>query len=373
MKINVNLQPLNNWGTGICLFGNKLTEQLFLNKKNHLYGCFNFVRGVKPSDLERFAFPVKYSTIPYKLVYSKLYRSALPFYYHSMMGNKADVNLFFTYRIPRVKYKGILISTIHDLIPLKVPQENKQIEIDYRDDITYTINNSDYLITVSEASKKDIVAEFSYPIDKIFVVPNGVDYVFFNKKVEDDTLTLVRAKYKLPKKFILYFGNIRRHKNVVSLIRAYALLSTEIRNEISLVITRGNEDLFQLVKELKLEEEVYFTSFIDDEDIPALYKLALVKVFISLYEGFGLPVIEAMAAGVPVITSNISSLPEVAGGAAILVNPLEIVEISRAIEDVITNSNLRDQMIRLGYDNAQKFSWEKSGEKLASILAQLVK
>ena len=373
MKINVNLQPLNNWGTGICLFGNKLTEQLSVNKNIKLYGCFNFVRGVKPTDLKRFTFPIKYSIIPYKLVYSKLLKKPLPFYYHNMMGNKADINLFFTYRIPRVKYKGITISTIHDLIPLKVLQENEQIAIDYRNDITYAVNNSDYLITVSEASKIDILTEFNYPESKIFIIPNGVDYDFFNKSIDEDILEKVRNKYKLPKKFILYFGNIRKHKNVASLIKAYSLLSNEIRDEISLVITQGNKELFELTKEFKIEHQVYFTSYIDDDDIPYLYKLTLVMVFISLYEGFGLPIIEAMAAGVPVITSNTSSLPEVAGDAAILVNPLQIDEITLALDKIIKNPEVRNRMIDLGYRNAKKYNWTNSGVKLTKLLADLLK
>ncbi|RTZ02052.1 glycosyltransferase family 1 protein [Flavobacterium bomense] len=372
MKINVNLQSLNNWGTGICLFGNKLIEHFNHNTNYELYGCFNFVRGVKSNNLNRFRFPVKYSIIPSKLVYSRVINSYLPFYYHNMMGNKGDINLFFTYKIPRVRYKGITICTIHDLIPLKVSQENRQIEIDYRNDITYAINHSNYLITVSEASKKDIISEFNYPENKITVIPNGVDFNFFNKALDETELSRIRAKYKLPKKFILYFGNIRKHKNVDSLIRAYSLLSKEVRNEVSLVITQGNEELFQLVKELNLENQVCFTTFIDDADLPCIYKLALVMVFISLYEGFGLPIIEAMAAGTPVITSNISSMPEIAGKAAILVSPLQLKEISEALEKVIQNPEIRIKMIGLGYENAKKYSWKHSGEKLAALCAELL-
>lgn len=372
MKINVNLQSLNNWGTGICLFGNKLIEQLNHNTNYELYGCFNFVRDIKLKDLNRYSFPVKYSKIPSKLVYSRLINSSLPFYYHRMMGNKAEINLFFTYRIPRVKYKGITISTIHDLIPLKVPQENKQIEIDYRNDITFAINHSDYLITVSEASKKDIISEFNYPENRITVIPNGVDFDFFNKSPSKAELEKARAKYKLPKKFILYFGNIRKHKNVDSLIKAYSLLSNEIRNEVSLVITQGNDELRQLVKELNLVDQVHFTSFIDDIDLPSIYKLALVMAFISSYEGFGLPIIEAMAAGTPVITSNVSSMPEIAGDSAILVSPLQLEEISEALEKVIQNPEIRAKMIALGYDNAKKYSWKQSGDKLASLCYKLL-
>lgn len=372
MNLNINLQSLNNWGTGICLFGNKLVDELNHNTNYKLYGCFNFVRSVKSNDLQRFPFKVKYSMVPFKLVYSRHISKYLPFFYHTMMGNKADINLFFTYKIPRVRYSGITISTIHDLIPLKVPQENKKLEVDYRNDITYAIDNSDYLITVSEASKKDIISEFNYPEDKITVIPNGVDFNFFYGAVDETILSKVRAKYKLPNKFILYFGNIRKHKNVDSLIKAYSLLSNEIRREVSLVITQGNADLRQLVKELNVEHQVLFTTFIDDEDLPSIYKLALVMAFISSYEGFGLPIIEAMAAGTPVITSNISSMPEIAGDAAILVNPLQLQEIATSLEKIIQNPEIRIRMINLGYENAKKYSWAQSGEKLTALCSKLL-
>ncbi|WP_281224925.1 glycosyltransferase family 4 protein [Flavobacterium aquiphilum] len=372
MKINLNLQSLNNWGTGICLFGNKLIEYLNRNTHYELHGCFNFVRDIKPNDLNRFCFPVKYSKIPSKLVYSRAINNALPFYYHRMMGNNARINLFFTYKIPRVRYSGITVCTIHDLIPLKVVQESKQIEINYKNDITFAINHSDYLITVSEASKKDIISAFNYPENKITVIPNGVDFNFFNKAICPSSLSGIRAKYGLPKKFILYFGNIRKHKNVDRLIKAYSLLSDEIRNEVSLVITQGNDGLRELVKELDLEHQIYFTTFIDEEDIPSIYKLASIMVFISLYEGFGLPIIEAMAAGTPVITSNISSMPEIAGMAAILVNPLQLEEIAEAMKLLIQDDDLRAKMIALGFDNAKKYSWNNAGEKLVSLCSELL-
>jgi glycosyltransferase involved in cell wall biosynthesis len=373
MKINVNLQSLNNWGTGISLFGNKLIDQLNKNPNYKLFGCFNFVRNINTNDLQRFPFHVKYSKIPFKLVYSRIICKALPVSYHNIMGNKAEINLFFTYKIPRVRYKGITISTIHDLIPLRVPQEHKQIEIDYRNDITYAMEHSDHIITVSETSKKDIISEFNFPEKKITVIPNGVDFNFFNEFVDESTLLTTRKKYKLPKKFILYFGNIRKHKNVSSLIKAYSLLPIEIRDEVSLVITQGNDDLFQLVKELNIEKQVCFTTFIDDLDLPSMYKLAMVMVFISLYEGFGLPVIEAMAAGTPVITSNISSMPEIAGNAAVLVNPLQLDEISASLEKIIQDSDFRDQLIKLGFENAKKYSWDNSGEKLIDLFTMLSK
>ena len=370
MDINVNLQDANNFGTGISLFANEMIGQLAGVSEYNLYGCFNFVRGIKSSDIKRFPFEVKYSCIPYKLIYSRTIRGKLPFDYHKMMGNYADLNLFFSYRIPRVNYKGVTIATIHGLIPLRVSVESPSLKDNYINDIEYSIKHADHIITVSESSKRDIITEFDYPEDKVTVVPNGVDYDRFSQTFDDGYLSDVMNKYKLPQRFILYMGGIRKHKNVSSIIKAYSLLSNELKSEVSLVITQGSVELFQLVEELGLKDNVVFTSFIDEGDKPALYRLAQVMVFVSLYEGFGLPILEAMAAGVPVITSNISSMPEVAGGAAILVSPLDIEEISLSIEKVLNDSNLRLHIVKLGYDNARRYSWENAGRKMVELCSK---
>ncbi|WP_343590840.1 glycosyltransferase family 1 protein [Flavobacterium sp.] len=371
--ININLQPVNNQGSGIALFANKLIAELEKSKLYKIFGSFNFVRGVKKNELERFSFPVKYSSVPAKVVYSRLIKKALPFYYHNMMHGESDINLFLTYKIPRVSYSGIVISTIHDLIPLRVATENDQIQIDYRNDIDYAIRHSDYLITISEASKKDILEEFLYNKNKIFVIPNGVDFELYNNEIEQEHLTKVKEKYQLPNKFVVYLGGIRIHKNVGNLIRAYALLSEDIRAEVSLVITQGNEDLKKLAANLNIEEQVFFTPYIDEQDKPAVYKLALTMAFISSYEGFGLPIIEAMAAGTPVITSNVSSMPEVAGDAAVLVDPFEIEETKYALERIIGDGDFRKKLIESGYENAKKYSWTHSGEELVKLCNTILK
>lgn len=371
--ININLQPVNNQGSGIALFANKLIAELEKSKLYKIFGSFNFVRGVKKKELERFSFPVKYSSVPAKVVYSRLIKKALPFYYHNMMPGESDINLFLTYKIPRVNYSGIVITTIHDLIPLRVATENDKIQTDYRNDIDYAIRHSDYLITISEASKKDILEEFLYNKNKIFVIPNGVDFELYNSEIEQEHLTKVKEKYQLPNKFVVYLGGIRIHKNVDNLIRAYALLSEDIRAEVSLVITQGNEDLKKLTANLNIEEQVFFTPYIDEEDKPAVYKLALAMAFISSYEGFGLPIIEAMAAGTPVITSNVSSMPEVAGDAAVLVDPFEIEETTDALERIIVDADFRKKLIEAGYENAKRYSWTHSGEELVKLCNTILK
>lgn len=368
MKINVDLQPTVNTGSGIAVFANELIEQLKKQKEFLLKGCFHYIRKIPQKCMRDYGFPYKYSYIPYKLLYSRSIPHMLPIYYDWITGMKADINLSFTYRIPRVVYRGIVVSTIHDLIPLKTVVENDSIKQNYINDIKYTAKHSDYLLTVSESSKKDIVDFLNFPKEKIYVVYDGVDFCRFNTPVLEELKRKVRIKYKLPEHFILYMGGIRKHKNIENLILAYANLPKEDRKSYPLVITKGADSLRQLVSDLQLDETVMFTTFIDEEDKVAVYQMADVFTFISSYEGFGIPIIEAQAAGTPVLASNTSSIPEAAGEGALFCTPSNILEITDSLHRLIFDSTLRQQLKVKGFENAKKYSWKESGNKLITIL-----
>ena len=177
----------------------------------------------------------------------------------------------------------------------------------------------------------------------------------------------------MPEKFILYLGGMRKHKNIERLIKAYSILPKELQDEYKLVITKGTDGLRKLVGELNLSDNIVFTAFIDDEDKVGMYQLASLYAYISLYEGFGIPVIEAQAAGTPVITSNTSSLPEVAGDSAVCVDPTSIEAIAEGIKDILTDDNLRSGLISKGYTNAKRYSCENAGENLFKFLISLKK
>lgn len=373
MKLNINLQPINNIGSGIATFTNELTTYLAGQNIFQINGIFNFVRHISPKDLPQFTFPIHYSYIPYKLVYSRLIKTALPINYSYIAGQVADVNIFFTYRIPRVKYSGITISTIHDVIPLKVEMESEYITKQYYNEIRYTAKHSDYLITVSENSKEDIVEYLNFDPNKIVVIPNGVNLNAFDEEISEAVKQKIREKYNLPMHFILYMGGMRKHKNVYNLIKAYSLLNHQLKDKYHLVITKGTTELRKLIKDLNIDKFVTFTSFIDEEDKVCVYKMAEIFAFVSLYEGFGIPVIEAQAAGIPVVTSATSSLMEIGKDSTILVNPNNAESIKDGLNDLLLDESLRKKIILKGYNNAKKFSWTYSGEKLSNFLQSIVK
>lgn len=369
MKINVDLMSANYPGTGIAVFENEIVKRISNVKDFELHGCASFIRALSKKDFERFPFDVNYSWIPYKLVYGK---TRLPISYESIMGD-ADVNLFCTFNIPNLKYTKPVIVTIHDILLQKLNNDKPEIVLEYDKSVRRAISVADHILTVSESAKRDIIEYYGLDEKKITVVYNGVNTLPFLEEYDDTFLESIRKKYNLPQKFILYFGAIRKHKNLDGLLKSYALLPENIKREYHLVITKKNEDLCILADTLRISEYVHFTRFIEECDKVPIYKLASLSMFISLYEGFGIPIIEAQAAGVPVITSNISSMPEVAKDSAVLVDPNNYEEISNAMLTLLTTKKISDKMIEKGYHNIRRFNWDNSAVIVEKVIREVIK
>jgi glycosyltransferase involved in cell wall biosynthesis len=218
------------------------------------------------------------------------------------------------------------------------------------------------ILTVSDTSKRDILRFFPLPEEKISVIYNAIDERFSIPPREEE-VERVRERYQLAHGFVLYVGNIKPHKNLVRLIEAYDLLRRRGFDLKLLII--GDEisklpALRRAVHKHKLHKHVRFLGYLPDETLAVLYRLAEVFVFPSLYEGFGLPPLEAMACGTPVVTSNVSSLPEVTGDAAVLVDPYEVESIADGVQRVLTDPALGAELRKKGIARAREFSWEQS-------------
>lgn len=267
-----------------------------------------------------------------------------------------------------VNYKKPVVSTIHDLILQKARTEDASVIEAYEKKVQHAIKVSDHILTVSNATKTDLMNDYGLKESDITVVYNGVVFDNYNTAIALEHRKNIKRKYNLPDRFFLYFGANRKHKNISSIIRAYALLPADMKSEVKLVITNKSGDLISLAKSLGVESDIVFTGFIDEEDKVGLYQMAEVSVFVSYYEGFGIPVIESMAAGTPVITSNTSSLPEAAGAAGILVNPYSVEEISEAMNKIISDKDLYLKLKKMGIEHSQNFSWDKSAEAVRKVL-----
>ncbi len=238
----------------------------------------------------------------------------------------------------------------------------------------YSAKNAAKILTISEASKNDIIKFYGIDKSKITVTYLGVrEDLEEGKTISMDTLN---EKYKVNTKYILFVGTLQPRKNIERLIEAYSLLKSKSKDfEYSLVIIGKKGWLYEPIlaapKKYNVEDSVKFLDFVPDEDMPAFYKNATCYVLPSLYEGFGLPVLEAMKYDCPVITSNVSSLPEAGGEAAVYCDPTNIQDIADKIEKVVSDENLRTEMIQKGKEQRKKFSWEKTAKQTLEALQEV--
>ena len=238
------------------------------------------------------------------------------------------------------------------------------------------------VLAVSQFTKSEISRVFAVPDHRIEVVYNAIDERFLHGHASQADRELIAERYQVNYPFLLYAGAIRPHKNVVRTIEAFSALKSELEKEkqlpdLKLIIIgddlSGHPGLRRTVVRSGVQNDVRFLGFVPIEVLRIFYDVAKIFVFPSLYEGFGLPPLEAMAHGTPVVTSNTSSLPEVAGNAALLVNPENVFEIQRALQRALLDPVLRSRMKERGYAQAQRFSWTSSVERILAIYREVAR
>lgn len=240
--------------------------------------------------------------------------------------------------------------------------------------IRSSARRADHIITVSEYSKRDIARTYGIVEDKITVTPLGATHGFFPRD-KNSAKELLAREYGIEGNFILYLGRLQARKNLMRLVEAYASVR-KAGFPHKLVLAGGQDSLFQQVlsriRELKLDRHVILSGYVQTENIPSFYSAADLFVFPSLYEGFGLPVVEAMACGLPVITSRGSSLEEVAGDAALLVDPLDQDSIARAIQSALADTTLREHLRQAGLKRSTDFSQARTARKTLGVYQTLL-
>ncbi|MBI2019525.1 glycosyltransferase family 4 protein [Candidatus Daviesbacteria bacterium] len=293
-----------------------------------------------------------------------------------------DVLFVPAHTLPLFRRPGLkTVVTVHDLGSEYLPSMHQVKQRLYLSLMQkYQLKTADRLIAVSKATKDDLVQRVGINPDKITVVYEGYDKNLF-KPVKDDVLVNSLRQYGLKiGEYFLFVGTVQPRKNLERLIKAFVLhLRGAIQSDtyahlggvIKLVIAgqKGwlSDKIYKLPKQLGIEERVKFLGFVSEEDLPVLYSGALAFTFPSLFEGFGLPVLEAQACGCPVLTSSSSSLPEVAGKGAVYVDPYSIDDIVKGIERV-KRKGVRGKLIEAGFENIKRFSWEKCAEETLEVL-----
>jgi len=269
------------------------------------------------------------------------------------------------------------VLTVHDLTFVRDPESAFPRLRRYLNRVVpQSVARATHVLADSVATKNDLVDLYHASPDKITVLYGGVDARFVLVR-DPERLAAVRAKYGIGSSpFILGLGTIQPRKNYKRLIQAFSNIKYQMSN-IKLAIAGGKgwlyDDIFAEVKRLGLEGCVLFPGFVDDDDLPALYSAAEALAFPSIYEGFGLPILEAMACGTPVVTSVTSSLPELAGDAALLVEPTDAGAIATALLRLLQEDDLRRKLVGAGFEQARKFTWEKAAAQLLEVYTSLTK
>jgi len=232
-----------------------------------------------------------------------------------------------------------------------------------------------FVLTVSEYEKKVIMDRLNLPEHKVRVVYNGVNKQF--KPITDQAvLTAFRKEYKLPAKFLLHFGNTAPKKNTIGVLKAFKIYTEQTSQPLPLVLTDCDPayitDLLKQIHAPELIQDIKILDYVPFSSIPCLYNLATVFLYPSHRESFGMPVIEAMACGVPVITSNTSALPEIAGGAASLIDPAKPEEINEQIVKLLTDKVFYKEQQEKGFKNAERFSWKNAADTTVDIYRELL-
>jgi glycosyltransferase involved in cell wall biosynthesis len=267
------------------------------------------------------------------------------------------------------------IVTVHDLSVIKFPKSHKGLHyVHHKLGLQRTLKNVDRIIAVSNSTKKDLIRLFKVPARKIKVIYEAADkqYRVINDKKE---LERFKTRYHIDYPFVLYIGTLEPRKNIPRLIKAFRLVKKKGYPHKLLVVGKKGwkyKAIFKMIKTLGLEKDVVFTGFIEEKELPLFYNVADVFVFPSLYEGFGLPVLEAMQCGCPVIIANNSSLPEITGDAALKVNARDVRDIAMKIERLIKDKNLKIKFAQKGVKHARRFSWKRCAKETRELYKEVL-
>lgn len=354
---------------------------------------------------------LKFITIPHPHLWTQVGLAKQTFL------DKLDVLFIPAHTIPLVRKPGLkTVVTVHDLGAEYLPQAHQIKQRLYLNLMTHhQLKSASHIIAVSEATKNDLIKKVCLPKDKISVVYEGYDKDKFrvqsaNRRTKFKINQTIKQYHLTYHNYFLFVGTIQPRKNIARLITAYAkflksypntknegfgtgskyyvardknkkpLIHNTNPQSLVLAGSKGwlSDEIYELPKKLGIKDQVKFLGYIPDEDLPALYSGARAFLFPSLFEGFGLPILEAMAVGCPVLTSNVSSIPEVTlrlpkGHAALLVDPYSIEDIARGISKLSINHELRTKLTTLGFTQVKKFSWEKAAKETLVILEKVSK
>lgn len=378
MKVLVECTPAFRTRTGVGQYVFRLFDALFQTDHINQYYMYGLLFMGKKFDPP---FKKLYKNVHYRLirylpskVYNVLSRRVVVPPIDLLTAMHADITIFTNFVRTPLPLGSKSIVFIYDLsFKLFSQYSNDKNSYLMNKEVGKSAEKSDMIVTISENSKKEIIDTYKVKPEKIAIINPAIDHQDYYPRNQKEQAK-VKKKYHINSTYILYAGTIEPRKNIVTLIDAYAQLPNTIKESYSLVLAGGkgwkDEDIYKKLEEYK-DLTIILTGYVADEDLPALHSGAEVFVFPSHYEGWGMPPLEAMACGTPVITSNNSSLPEVVGDAGIMIDANDTKGFTTSITKVIKDKSLQQKMISAGIKQAKNFSWQNSAEKLNKLIEGL--
>lgn len=381
MNISFDAVPLISdrmTGIGWCEAGQTMALARLYPENRYTYSFFS--RKDDHIKLERIA-PFAGKNINTRLVHFSgyIYRAAstfLPVPYSTFFGTSDDLTHFFNYIVPP-GVKGKTVVTVHDMVYKAFP-ETVRARTKYMlgSGLKQSMNRADMIVTDSQFSKDEIIKYFPQHSDKIRVVQCGVDLEKFRPCTEPERIPEVKKSLGIEGDYFLYLGTIEPRKNLERLIKAYHICTQRIGSDLPKLVLAGGkgwlyDSIFAKVTELGLTDRVIFTKYVPSEDMNPLMCGAVAFVFPSIYEGFGMPPLEAMACGVPVLASDAASLPEVTGDCAVICDAYSEESIAEGLLRLYDDTALRADLSRRGLERASQFTWDASAKQLYNVYKEL--
>lgn len=374
MHIAINAKPLNEeLKVGVATYTLNLLKSLAKVDLKNRYTIYGVRLAPEELAIENNNFKIK--NMPAFLRPWSFWYSWYPWYYAGfflqLSRDKPDI-FFSPYPSLPLYCPCPKVAVVHDLSFLIIRNSFRtHSQIILKNQLLHMVRRASKIIAVSQSTKRDLLRFYQVNPAQVSVVYEGYDTDAYKPHSDMDRVKALGQRYGIDAHYVLYVGTLEPRKNIPRLIEAFASLKKQGMIRHKLVIA-GKKDwlynnIFQTVTRAGLDDEVIFTDYVPDQDLPLLISGADLFVYPSLYEGFGLPPLEAMACGIPVITSNLSSLPEVVGDAGILVDPYSVDEIAEAIHQVLSDAKLREQMQQKGLDRARMFSWEKTAQETLKV------
>lgn len=380
MRLSVDAQPLiNSLKSGIGYFGHNIVKELCESGDTDVVLEFFAFRHPK----EKIRSAEKYHDLYgaeldhcnwFSMRAYLLLTSILPVSRDFFFKGGSDANFFFNFILPP-GVKGKKSVVVHDMVFRDCPETASfKTKTLLKMFVRGSLKRADVVFTVSEFSKERIIHYYRIAPEKIMVIPCGVDAEIFKPCTNPEAIGMILSKYKISGSYILYLGTLEPRKNLLNLIKAYFLFTQKSTDHPKLVIAGSKGwmygDIFEYVKNHSMEQDVIFTGYVSDEEKPLLINGAEFFCFPSLYEGFGMPILEAMACGTPVLTSNTTSMPEVGGDACEYCDPFSISSIADKMSLLWEKPERRQELSGMGIERSKQFRWSLSAEKVKEALSR---